>query len=141
MAARNEYLKHLATVPLFASLSNSDLQKIAKISDEVTVEAGRVLFEQGAVGHEAYVIVDGEASVKRGDTELAVMGAGECFGELALLDRGPRTATVTALTPLTVLVLGQREFGGLVDEVPAIARQLLATLAGRIRELDEAVFP
>ena len=141
MAARSDYLKHLASVPLFAALSTKDLQKLAKVSDEVTIEAGRVLVEQGTTGRECYVIVEGEAEVFRADQNLATLGPGEAFGELALLDGGPRTASVRAATNLTVLVLGPREFGGLLDEVPGIAHQILANLAGRIRTLDDKIYP
>jgi CRP-like cAMP-binding protein len=71
---------------------------------------------------------------------VADLGPGDHFGELALLDGGPRTATVIARTPLTVLVLGQREFAGVLDSVPGIAHKLLATLATRIRDLDEKAY-
>jgi CRP/FNR family cyclic AMP-dependent transcriptional regulator len=141
MASRSDYLKHLASVPLFAALSNKDLQKLAKVSDEVTIEAGRVLVEQGTTGRECYVIVEGTAEVFRGDQSLATLGPGEAFGELALLDGGPRTASVRAATNLTVLVLGPREFGGILDEVPGIAHQIMANLAGRILALDDKIYP
>jgi CRP/FNR family cyclic AMP-dependent transcriptional regulator len=141
MAARSEYLKHLGSVPLFAALSTKDLQKLAKVSDEVTIEAGRQLVEQGTTGREVYVIVEGEAEVERGGEHVAKLGPGDCFGELALLDGGPRTASVTAATNLTVLVLGQREFGGIIEEVPGIAYKIMAGLAGRIRALDDKIYP
>lgn len=140
MPGRDSYLDHLASVPLFAALSNKDLQKIAKASDEVSIEAGRTVVEEGSVGREAYVIVEGEAVVQKNGTEVATLGVGAHFGELALLDGGPRTATVVARTPLRVLVLGQREFAGVIDEVPGLAHKLLATLAGQIRTLDEQAF-
>jgi CRP-like cAMP-binding protein len=141
MVARSDYLKHLGSVPLFAALAQKDLQKLAKVSDEVTIEAGRVLVEQGTTGREAYVIVEGEAEVVRGETVVATLNAGEAFGELALLDGGPRTASVRAATNLTVLVLGQREFGGIIEEVPGIAHKIMANLASRIRELDDKIYP
>jgi CRP-like cAMP-binding protein len=72
---------------------------------------------------------------------VAKLGPGDCFGELALLDGGPRTASVTATTNLTVLVLGQREFGGIIEEVPGIAHKIMAGLAGRIRALDDKIYP
>jgi CRP/FNR family transcriptional regulator, cyclic AMP receptor protein len=140
MVAQSDYLKHLASVPLFAALSPKDLQKLARVSDEVTIEAGRELVKQGTTGREAYVIVEGEAEVIRGEQVLATLGAGEAFGELALLDGGPRTASVKASTNLTVLVLGQREFGGIIEEVPGIAHKILANLASRIRELDDKIY-
>src|SRR4051794_29090423 len=106
------YLEHLSQVALFSSCSNRDLQKIAKASDEVTIDEERVLVEQDKPGHEFFVIIEGTAAVKRSNRKIATLGPGDHFGELALFDGGPRTATVVAETPLKVLVLGQREFAG-----------------------------
>ena len=138
--ARDQYLDTLGRVRLFSSLSKKDLQKIARASDEVDVPAGKTVVEQGTTGRECYVILDGEAMVKRNGRKVASLGAGDPFGELALLDRGERTATVEAVTPLRVLVIGQREFSGVVDEVPGLAHKLLASLAERIRELDQKAY-
>jgi CRP-like cAMP-binding protein len=138
--ARDQYLDMLAQVPLFSSCSKRDLAKIAKASDEVDVAAGRVLVEQGTTGRECYVVLDGEATVKRNGRKVATLGKGAQFGELALLDRGPRTATVVADTPLRVLVIGQREFTGVLDEVPGLAHKILASLAARIRDLDQKAY-
>lgn len=141
MAGPTAYLKYLAQVPLFSSCSNRDLQKIAKASDEITIDEERTLVEQGAIGHEFFVIVEGTAEVKRGNRRIATLGPGEHFGELALFDGGPRTATVIASSPMKVLVLGQREFAGLLDEVPGLAHKVLRNMAVRIRELDDKIYP
>ena len=109
---------------------------MARASDQVDLPAGRTLCEQDSIGREAFVIVDGTAEVRRNGRKVATLGPGDCVGELALLDHGPRTATVTAATDLSVLVIGPREFSGIVDEVPPIAHKLLRALAGRVRELD-----
>jgi CRP/FNR family transcriptional regulator, cyclic AMP receptor protein len=138
--ARYAYLDQLARVPLFSACTKKELQAVARASDEVSIAEGRTLCEQGSVGREAFVIVDGEAEVRRNGRKVATLGAGDCVGELALLDHGPRTATVTASTDLTVLVLGVREFAGILDEVPSIAHKLMKALAGRIRELDAKAF-
>lgn len=138
--ARSDHLDHLANVALFSACSKKDLQAVAKASDELTLPAGKVLCEQGAVGREAFVIVDGTAEVRRNDKKVATLGAGACVGELALLDHGPRTATVTATTELSVLVLGAREFAALLDDVPSIAHKVLKAMAGRIRDLDTKTF-
>lgn len=113
---------------------------MAKASDELSVPAGRQLCEQGEVGREAFVIVAGTAEVRRNGRKVATLGAGDSFGELALLDHGPRTATVTAATDLTVLVIGAREFAALVDAVPPIAHKLMRSLAARIRDLDTKTY-
>lgn len=138
--ARSSYLDHLAEIPLFSSFSKRDLQKIAKASDEVEVEAGRVLVEEGTTGREAFVIIHGQATVKRNGRKVAVLGPGNHFGELALLDGGPRTATVVADTPMTLLVLGQRELNGVLDEVPGLAHKLMASMAQMIRSLDRQAY-
>lgn len=138
--ARNSHLEYLAEVPLFTSLTKRELQKIAKASDEVSVDAGRVLMEEGTTGHECYVILEGTASVKRNGRKITRLEPGCQFGELALLDGGPRTATIVADTPMDLLVLGQREFAALLDELPGLTHKILASLAGRIRELDRKTF-
>lgn len=141
MSGTSTYLKHLASVPLFSSCSNRDLQKIAKASDEIAIDEERVLVEQGAIGHECFVIIEGTAVVKRSNRRVATLGPGDHFGELALFDGGPRTASVVAETPMKVLVLGQREFAGLLDEVPGLAHKVMANLARRIRDLDAKIYP
>lgn len=133
----SDYLQHLAEVPLFAGLSKRDLQKIAKASDEVTVEAGRELVTQGKTGRECFIILSGTARVTCNGVDVATLGPGEYFGELALLDGGPRTATVTAETELGTLVLTQRSFAGVIDEVPGLAHKLMSSLAARLRQLDK----
>ncbi|HEX9992176.1 MAG TPA: cyclic nucleotide-binding domain-containing protein [Acidimicrobiales bacterium] len=137
---RAAYLEHLAQVPLFRSLSKRDLQRVARAADELQVEPGRVLMEQGQVGRECFVIVDGTATVRRNGRRVATLGPGDAAGELSLLDHGPRTATVVADGAMTVLVIGAREFSGLLDEVPTVARKLLTSLAARVRELDAKAF-
>ncbi|MDQ6698452.1 MAG: cyclic nucleotide-binding domain-containing protein [Actinomycetota bacterium] len=140
MATRDKHLDHLASVPLFSACTRKDLQRIAKASNEITVDAGRVLTDQGDAGREAFVIIEGEAAVKRNRRKIATLGPGDAIGELSLLDHGPRTATVEAATPMTLLVLSAREFSGVVDEVPGLAHKLMGALASRIRELDNKVF-
>jgi CRP-like cAMP-binding protein len=78
--------------------------------------------------------------VKRNGKKVATLGAGSVVGELSLLDHGPRTATVVAETECTMLVISQRQFLAVIDAIPAISHKLLATLAGRIRELDRQYF-
>lgn len=140
MRGRNTYLDHLAQVPMFSACSKKDLQTIAKASDEVSVAAGKTLVEEGKPGHEFFLIVDGTATVLRNGRKVATLGPGQYFGEMALLDRGPRSATVRADTDMTVLVLGQREFSGVIDEVPGLARKLLQSMAARLREADSKAY-
>ena len=135
--APEDYLDHLAGIELFSGLNREELKRIAQASDEVSVDQDRVLMTEGAPGHEAYVVIEGTALVERNDQKIAEVGAGSYFGELALLDGGVRTATVTALTPMRLLVLGRREFVGVLEEVPGLASRIMATLAGQVRLLDE----
>ena len=139
--AAAQYLEHLGQIPLFNSCNQKELAKIAKATDELSVAEGRVLMSQGETGREAFVIVDGKATVEVGGNLVAELGPGDHVGELALLDGGPRTATVVAATDLTVLVLSQRSFFSLIDDVPGLARKILASMARIVRELDEQLAP
>ena len=134
--AHDAKLDRLGKVRLFSACTKKELAHIGRASDEITVPAGKALVTEGAAGHEFFLILDGKASVTRGGTEVAALEAGDYFGELALLDRGPRNATVTAVTPMTVVVLGQREFSALLDEVPGLAHKLLIAMSHRVREGD-----
>jgi CRP-like cAMP-binding protein len=136
MSRRDAFLNHLAQVPLFSALSKKELQLVARRAEDVKVDAGRILVSEGSTGSEFFVIIDGTATVSRHGRKVASLGAGDAFGELALLDKAPRNATVTAQTEMELVVLGQREFGGLIDEVPGFARKLLAGMARRLRESD-----
>jgi CRP/FNR family cyclic AMP-dependent transcriptional regulator len=140
MAGKRAYLDHLRNVSLFSSCSTRDLEKIARATDELTVPEGYVLTDQGKTGREAFVIMNGSATVRRNGKKVATLGPGSVVGELSLLDHGPRTATVTADSEATVLVIDQRHFLGVLDEVPALAHKLMASLASRIRDLDRRSF-
>lgn len=129
-------LDHLAQVRLFSACSKKELALIGKTSDEVRIPAGKVLCEQGKPGFEFYLILEGEATVRRNNKKVATLGPGGSFGELALLTRLPRNATVEAATEMNVLVLGQREFSGLLDEVPGMAHKLLSSMADRLSQAD-----
>jgi CRP/FNR family cyclic AMP-dependent transcriptional regulator len=140
MAGKKHYLDHLRNVPLFSACTERDLTKIAKAGDEVTFSAGDVIVDQGQTGREAYVILTGTATVRRNGKKVAVLGPGAVIGELSLLDRGPRTATVTADESLTALVIDQRHFTAVLDEVPAISHKLMAHLAAKVREFDRQYY-
>jgi CRP/FNR family transcriptional regulator, cyclic AMP receptor protein len=140
MASRRDRLDQIARIPLFSACSQRELGRVVRAVDEIVVEPGRTLVEQGRAGHECYVIVSGEAEVTRDANTVATLGPGDTIGELAVLDGGPRTATVTAVTELDLLVLGQREFAALLIEVPSLSHKILVNLARRVRELDERVY-
>ena len=127
----------LSKIWLFSTSSAKDLRTIRRALEEVTVPPDRVLCEQGTIGREFFLIVEGEASVRRNGRKIATLGPGQYFGELALLDRRPRSATVASETEMDLLVLGQRQFNGVLDSVPALSRKMLAAMATRLREADE----
>jgi CRP/FNR family transcriptional regulator, cyclic AMP receptor protein len=136
---RDEYLKQLTDVPMFRALSKKDLALVARLAEDYKVDAGQALVQEGRRESQFYLIVAGKARVTRGKRKVATLGPGDYFGELALLDPGPRNATVTAETDMEVLELGAREFGGLLEEVPGIARKLLAGLARRLHAADASM--
>ena len=140
MPSRKQHLETLRNVKLFSSCSKKELEKVAKASDEITMTAGTLIVDQGQTGREAFIILDGEVSVKRNGRKVATLGSGDVVGELSLLDHGPRTATAVCETDCTLLVIDQRRFLGVVDDVPAISHKLLASLATRIRDLDRQYF-
>jgi CRP/FNR family cyclic AMP-dependent transcriptional regulator len=137
---RQSHLDHLASVSLFSTCTKKELQAVARAGDQLVLPAGKVLCEQGTLGREAFVIMAGSAEVRRNDKKVATVGPGTCVGELALLDHGPRTATVIAESEVTALVIGVREFASIIDEVPSIAHKLLKALATRIRDLDTQIY-
>jgi CRP-like cAMP-binding protein len=128
---------HLLRIPLFSGCSPKDLARLARATDEVRLEAGTSLTRQGDVGREAFVLLDGEAEVQRDGATVARVGPGSVIGELALLDGGPRSATVVATTPVEVLVLTRPAFNGVLDEIPTLAHRLLVALARRLREAED----
>ena len=134
------FARHLATVPLFSKCSRRDLAKIARLTDEIDISEGRTMVVEGDTGHEAFVIVEGSAAVSQGGTEVATIGPGAVFGEMALIDRAPRNATVTATSPMRVLVIGKREFTGLLDEAPDFRTSIMSALADRVRETDKELY-
>jgi CRP-like cAMP-binding protein len=138
MARRDQFIDHLSQVPLFSALSRRELALVARRAEDVVVPAGKVLVSEGETGQQFFVIMSGTAKLTRRGRKIATLGPGDYFGELALLDKHPRNATAVAETPMELVVLGQREFAGLIDDVPGFARKLLAAMAARLRVADQA---
>jgi CRP-like cAMP-binding protein len=126
----------LGEIWLFSACSAGQLRTIKRQVEEITVPAGRMLCEEGTVGREFFFIVEGTATVKSGTRKVATLGPGNYFGELSLLDHKPRSATVISDTEMLLIVLDQRRFNGLLDEMPTLSHKLLAAMAQRIREAD-----
>ncbi len=128
-----EALKRAA---LFEGLSRKELTQLARVSEDLEIPKGAVLTKEGDLGHEFFVIVEGQTEVKRKGKSLGNRGAGDFIGEIALLEQIPRTATVTAKTPLRVFVLTSKDFHHLLEENPNVERKVLRTLAKRVADLS-----
>jgi CRP-like cAMP-binding protein len=118
--------------PLFEGLSRKQLAEVARLSDDLDVPPGTVLCRQGQRGQEFFVIVDGEASVTRDGQRVATVGGGDFFGEISLLERVVRTATVTATTQLRFFVISGWAFRGVLETDPSVERKVLRALARRL---------
>ncbi len=136
MAGHDSKIEVLQAVPLFSSCTKKELERVAKATDEVSMAAGRTFVHQGEVGREAFIVVEGEVTIERSGQAIATLGPGEVVGELSLLDHGPRSASATCATDCKLLVVDQRRFTAVIDDVHSIAHKLMATLAARIREMD-----
>ena len=134
--ARDEKLDLLGTVPLFARMSGKELERLGQLADEVEVGLDRVLAEQGETGHEFFIVLDGRLMVLDGHKPIATLGPGDFFGEIALLDGRPRTATVRAEGIARLLVVGHREFHALMDEFPSVRTAVLEAVADRLRDAE-----
>ena len=126
----------LAGVPLFEGLSKRQLRRISSLMTRIDRPAGQVLTKEGEHGNEFFIVLEGEVEVRHGDRVIATRRPGDYVGEIALLDKRPRTATVVATTPLSVEVLSRREFMSLLAEVPELSEQILATIAQRLVDLE-----
>jgi CRP/FNR family cyclic AMP-dependent transcriptional regulator len=128
----------LKRAPLFADLSRKELVAVARLVDELEVPAGQVLAREGEIGHEFFVVVEGEVEFSRDGRRLPVDGPVDFFGEISLIEHTERLATVRAKTPLRVFVLADREFSSLLDSNPRIERKVLKALARRLLALVES---
>jgi CRP/FNR family cyclic AMP-dependent transcriptional regulator len=129
---KNAKVELLRGAPLFAGCSKTELRRLALSTDELALPEGRVLVREGKPGREFFVLIDGTVRVSKGARTLADLGAGDWFGEIALVTGAPRTATVTATSPVRVLVLDDRSFRRVVAEMPSIALKVMASLGRRL---------
>jgi len=133
----------LARVPLFSELTPDDLAKIAAMTRSETYAVDQDIVRIGDAGHSLYVIVDGSVVVlfpsRSSDVELARLAAGEFFGEMAILNEKPRSATVRAMNDVRVLVLEKEDFTRALQDSPELALKLLSALSVRIRNTDEQI--
>jgi CRP-like cAMP-binding protein len=126
----------LGNVRLFSTCNKRELARIASLVDEVDAPKGKAIVREGEPGRECFVIADGRARATIRGKGSVGLGPGSFFGEMSLLDQGPRSATVTAETDMHLLVLGSREFSALVNEVPTVAVRMMRGLAERLRNAE-----
>lgn len=132
LLGRNAKIELLKKVPLFAGCTKAELRELAMIADEVSLRKGYLLTREGRLGHEFLVLIEGTARVTRKGRKLADLGSGDWLGEIALLTRAPRTATVTATSPVRALVIADRDFRTVVKGMPSIALKVLTCVATRL---------
>ena len=128
----NAKIRLLKQVPLFSRCTRRELDELAKIADELDFKEGKELAREGAAGREFFVIVEGDAEVTRGKRKLRTLGDGDFFGEISLITKLPRTASVTTLSPTRALVITDRSFRRMLDQSPAIQRKVLEALGERL---------
>ena len=136
-ARQEDKIERLKEVPLFEDCSNKQLRSVAKITKVFDVAAGAVIARAGEIGDEFFLITDGSARVDVAPDRHVLLGPGKFFGEMSLLDGGPRSATVVANTPVRLLVISRRNFSALLNDVPGLTQTLLVTLSKRVREAQE----
>jgi CRP-like cAMP-binding protein len=129
---RDSKIALLKTVPLFERLSAKDLAAIASIADEVELKEGKELTREGERGREFFVLLDGEAEVRRKGRKVNTLGRGDFLGEIALLTHSPRTATVTAVSPIRAIVITGPDFRSLLRRSPQLQIKVLEALAQRL---------
>jgi CRP-like cAMP-binding protein len=127
----------LAASSLFAGLNKRQLAALNRHLDEVRIPAGRTIINQGSVGYEACVVLEGTVAIQRDGALLENAGPGTVFGEMAMIDKGVRTASVVATTDVILAVLGPRSFDVAIEEIPGLAKVLLQNMSRRLRSMDE----
>jgi CRP/FNR family transcriptional regulator, cyclic AMP receptor protein len=137
--ARKRGLEALAQVPLFSHLTRRQLRGVLDVAEEYVFEEGAELAKEGAPGETFFVILEGEAKVVRRGRTVARLQPGDFFGEISLLDGGPRTASVVAATPIRALLLLGDDFRTLLVEEPKLAAKILRELSGMLRRLERPV--
>ena len=128
----NSKIDLIRRVPLFSSASKPQLAEIASIADEIDLPAGKTIIKEGDTGREFFVLIEGTADVERGGRKVAEIGPGDFVGEIALIAKTPRNATITTTSPVRALVITDRAFRQLLDHSPQIQIGVLTALAERL---------
>ena len=129
---RDAKVELLKKVPLFADCSKAELRELARSADELDLREGTVLTREGRPGREFFVLIDGTVEVTKDGKKVAELKGGDWLGEISLLTEKPRTATVTASSPVDVLVITDRRFRNVVESMPSIALKVLSRVSDRL---------
>jgi CRP-like cAMP-binding protein len=134
--APDRKLELLRNVWLFSGCSARELRNLGSATERVSIPDGTVIMAEGHPGRDLFVVIDGTATASINGRPIGSLGPGSFFGELALIDDGPRTATVVANGPIEALVLSRGHFNTLLDDTPSVARKMLSVMGARLREAD-----
>ncbi|HYY63652.1 MAG TPA: cyclic nucleotide-binding domain-containing protein [Gaiellaceae bacterium] len=126
---KSDLIRH---APLFARCSRADIKEIAKLADEIDLREGKEMTREGAPGREFFVLLEGTAEVKKNGRKVNTLGPGDFFGEIALVSRAPRTATVVATSPVRALVITDRSFRRLLEDSPQVKTRVMEAMAHRL---------
>jgi CRP-like cAMP-binding protein len=129
---RDSKAELLGAVPIFSSCPKKDLRRLASVAEEIDLRSGKVLTRQGGPGREFFVLLEGEVDVSRDGKTITTLGPGDFFGEVALVSKQPRTATVTTTTPTLALVITETNFKRLLREYPDISFKVMEAMAERM---------
>ena len=129
---RDQKTELIRKVPLFSRCSRAELKEIAKLADEIDLPQDKEMTREGAPGREFFVLLEGTADVRKKGRKINTLGAGDFFGEISLVSRQPRTATVTATSPVRALVVTDYSFRHLLDESPQIKTKVMEAMAERL---------
>jgi CRP-like cAMP-binding protein len=130
--AAKSKIELIKRVPLFSKLSKTKLNEVASIADEIDLPKGKDLTREGERGREFFVLIEGEAEVRKGGRRVNTLGPGDFLGEISLITKVPRTATVTTSEPTRVLVITDRAFGQLLRQSPEISQGVLEAVGERL---------
>src|SRR5688572_6969034 len=134
MISTVEKVLFLKSIDLFSKIPGDDLAQVAQISSEESREQGEEIFAEGESGDALYLVLDGKVRVHKQDRVIAELGERECFGEMAILDASPRSATVTAVSDTSLLKIAREDFQEIMSEKPEIAMGIIKVLTRRLRD-------
>ncbi len=131
--------EQLATLDIFSELSKAELKKVRRLMTAIEIPPGKEFIVQGQAGKEAFIILEGRATVRRSGRVITTVGPGDFLGEMSVLSGAHRTASVVADTAVQAEVLSRREFSALLDSQPKLAKKLLISVTQRLHTLEPSI--